>query len=106
MLGEEAQYTKLPYFFTDQYDLGMEFTGLVEPGGYDSVVTRGDPESGQFIAFWLSRGKVVAGMAVNEWDLVDKINVLIESGETVDPSALADPEISLDSIPGRPKAGE
>jgi 3-phenylpropionate/trans-cinnamate dioxygenase ferredoxin reductase component len=100
MLGEEAQYTKLPYFYTDQYDLGMEFTGLVEPGGYDSVVTRGAPESGQFIAFWLGGGRVLAGMPVNEWDLVEPINALITSGATVDPGALADPDVPLGSLAG------
>jgi 3-phenylpropionate/trans-cinnamate dioxygenase ferredoxin reductase subunit len=103
MLGEEAQYTKLPYFYTDQYDLGMEYTGLAEPGGYDSVVTRGAPESGEFIAFWVGGGRVLAGMPVNQWDLVDSINVLIESGAQIDPGALADPDVPLDSLAG---AGE
>ena len=103
MLGEEAEYAKLPYFYTDQYDLGMEYTGLAEPGGYDSVVTRGAPESGEFIAFWIGGGRVQAGMPVNQWDLVDSINVLIESGAQVDLSALADPNVPLDSLAG---AGE
>jgi len=103
MLGEAAEYTKLPYFYTDQYDLGMEYTGLAEPGGYDSVVTRGAPESGEFIAFWVGGGRVQAGMPVNQWDLVDSINVLIESGAQVDLGALADPSVPIDSLAG---AGE
>jgi 3-phenylpropionate/trans-cinnamate dioxygenase ferredoxin reductase component len=98
MLGGADQYTRLPYFYTDQYDLGMEFTGLVEPGGYDSLVTRGSVESGQFIAFWLGGGRVLAGMPVNQWDLVDGINALIESGAAVDPGALADPDVPLESL--------
>jgi len=100
MLGEDAQYTKLPYFYTDQYDLGMEYTGLAEPGGYDSVVTRGAVESGEFIAFWVGGGRVQAGMPVNKWDLVDSINVLIESGAQVDLGALADPDVPLESLAG------
>ena len=55
MLGQHAAYDRLPYFFTDQYDLGMEYTGYAEPGGYDQVVIRGDVDGGEFIAFWLQR---------------------------------------------------
>ena len=57
MLGQDAAYDRLPYFFTDQYDLGMEYTGYAEPGGYDQVVIRGDVDSGEFIAFWLQHGR-------------------------------------------------
>jgi 3-phenylpropionate/trans-cinnamate dioxygenase ferredoxin reductase component len=100
MLGEQAEYSRLPYFFSDQYDLGMEFVGLVEPGGYDSVVTRGDPAGGEFIAFWLSGGRVVAGMNVNVWDVVDPIRALIEGGQVVDQARLTDPAVPLDSVTG------
>ncbi len=98
MLGEQAEYTRLPYFFTDQYDLGMEYVGYVEPGGYDRLVTRGDPASGEFIAFWLAEGRVLAGMNVNVWDVTDSISALIESGAQIDPDALADPDTPLDSL--------
>ena len=98
MLGEEAEYGRLPYFFTDQYDLGMEYVGYVEPEGYDRLVTRGDPASGEFIAFWLAEGRVLAGMNVNVWDVGDPIRALIESGAAVDPDALAYPDTPLDSL--------
>ncbi|HZP51892.1 NAD(P)/FAD-dependent oxidoreductase [Actinocrinis sp.] len=98
MLGEEAQYDRLPYFFTDQYDLGMEYLGYVEPGGYDRLVTRGDPAGGEFIAFWLAGGRVLAGMNVNVWDVGDQIRALIESGQSVDPERLADPDAPLGSL--------
>jgi 3-phenylpropionate/trans-cinnamate dioxygenase ferredoxin reductase subunit len=65
MLGLDAVYDRLPYFFTDQYDLGMEYTGYAEPGGYDDVLLRGDVESGEFMVFWTQEGRVVAGMNVN-----------------------------------------
>jgi 3-phenylpropionate/trans-cinnamate dioxygenase ferredoxin reductase subunit len=86
----------------------MEFTGLAEPGGYDSVVTRGPVDGGEFIAFYLEGGRVVAGMPVNQWDLVDQINVLIESGARPDPAALADPDVPLDSLAraGEQKSGD
>ena len=51
MLGQDLAYDRVPYFYTDQYDLGMEYAGYVEPGGYDQVVFRGDPGSGEFLAF-------------------------------------------------------
>ena len=98
MLGEEAEYTRLPYFFTDQYDLGMEYFGYVEPGGYDRLVTRGDPAGGEFIAFWLAGGRVLAGMNVNVWDVGDQIRALIESGQSIDADRLADPDTPLESL--------
>ncbi|WP_405161657.1 FAD-dependent oxidoreductase [Nocardia sp. NBC_01499] len=91
MLGKEASYDRLPYFFTDQYDLGMEYTGYAATGDYDRVVTRGDVEKREFVAFWLdSDNRVLAGMNVNVWDVTDRIKELILAGEPVDPQALAD----------------
>jgi 3-phenylpropionate/trans-cinnamate dioxygenase ferredoxin reductase subunit len=89
MLGREVTHDDLPYFFSDQYDVGMEFTGWFPPGGYDRVVTRGGEEA--FHAFWLAGGRVVAGLHVNQWDEgLDAVRELIRSGRTVDPAALAD----------------
>ncbi|MFB9689820.1 NAD(P)/FAD-dependent oxidoreductase [Amycolatopsis plumensis] len=94
MLGREVVHDDLPYFFSDQYDAGMEFTGWFPPGGYDRVVTRGDAEA--FHAFWLTGGRVVAGLHVNKWDEgLDAVRELILSGRTVDPDRLADPEQPL-----------
>lgn len=42
MLGKPASYDRLPYFFSDQYDVGMEYTGYAE--SWDGVVFRGDPD--------------------------------------------------------------
>jgi len=87
MLGREVVHDELPYFFSDQYDAGMEFTGWFPPGGYDRVVTRGDAEA--FHAFWLTGGRVVAGMHVNKWDEgLDAVRELILGGRTVDPDRL------------------
>jgi NADPH-dependent 2,4-dienoyl-CoA reductase/sulfur reductase-like enzyme len=95
MLGQDVSYDRVPYFFTDQYDLGMETAGLPEPGTYDEIVYRGDKESGEFIAFWLAGGAVVAGMNVNVWDVNDDIQDLIRSETLADPDSLADPDIPL-----------
>lgn len=73
----------------------MEYTGYVEPYGYDQVVFRGDVDSLEFIAFWLHEGRVLAGMNVNVWDVVEDIKVLISSGALVNPEQLADPDIPL-----------
>ena len=80
MLGQEVVYDRLPYFYTDQYDLGMEYSGYVEPGGYDEVVFRGDKQRREFVAFWLSEGRVLAGMNVNVWDVNDAVQALIRRG--------------------------
>ncbi len=105
MLGHPASYDRLPYFFTDQYELGMEYTGYTDPGGsgtdgWDQVVIRGDLAGREFIAFWLKNRRVVAGMNVNIWDVTGSITHLIQSGEPVDPTRLADPDAPLDGATG------
>ncbi|WP_457034023.1 NAD(P)/FAD-dependent oxidoreductase [Kitasatospora sp. P5_F3] len=98
MLGQEAVHDRVPYFFTDQYELGMEYTGYVQPDGFDRVVFRGDRAGREFIAFWLDDGRVLAGMNVNVWDVTDPIRELVRSGRQVDPDALADPAVPLDRV--------
>jgi 3-phenylpropionate/trans-cinnamate dioxygenase ferredoxin reductase subunit len=88
MLGTGEPYERVPYFFSDQYDLGMEYSGYAR--SWDRVVFRGDPASREFIAFWLKGKRVVAGMNVNVWDVTDTIQALVRSGADIDPSALAD----------------
>jgi Reductase C-terminal len=98
MLGQDVSYDPVPYFFSDQYDLGMETAGLPEPGTYDQVLYRGDRPGREFIAFWLADGAVVAGMNVNVWDVNDDIQALIQSGKRVDPARLADPATPLTEL--------
>jgi 3-phenylpropionate/trans-cinnamate dioxygenase ferredoxin reductase subunit len=100
MLGQDVSYDRLPYFFTDQYDLGMEYSGYVEPGGYDQVTFRGDVDRREFIAFWLRDGRVLAGMNVNVWDVNDAIQALVRGGQKVDTARLADPSMPLDQVAG------
>jgi 3-phenylpropionate/trans-cinnamate dioxygenase ferredoxin reductase subunit len=101
MLGHAAIYDRLPYFFTDQYDLGMEYTGYSHPDDHDQVVIRGDVEAREFVAFWLHDARVVAGMNVNVWDVTEPIRTLIESGEQVDPARLSDLDIGLADLARR-----
>jgi NADPH-dependent 2,4-dienoyl-CoA reductase/sulfur reductase-like enzyme len=96
MLGQDVAYDRVPYFFTDQYDLGMEYSGLGGPG--DTVVCRGNPDDGEFIAFWLDGGRVTAGMNVNVWDVTDPIQALVRSKRPVDAVRLADPDVPLESL--------
>ncbi|MGH3229674.1 MAG: NAD(P)/FAD-dependent oxidoreductase [Streptosporangiaceae bacterium] len=98
MLGQDVAYDLVPYFYTDQYDLGMEYAGYVEPGGYDRVVFRGDVEGREFVAFWLRGGRVLAGMNVNIWDVNEPIQAIVRGGRTVDAGRLADPGIPLDEF--------
>ncbi|WP_054813566.1 NAD(P)/FAD-dependent oxidoreductase [Nocardia arizonensis] len=96
MLGRPATYDRLPYFFTDQYDLGMEYTGYAAPGDYARVVVRGDRDGREFVAFWLDAdNRVLAGMNVNVWDVTDRIKELVVAGEPVDPHRLADASTPL-----------
>jgi 3-phenylpropionate/trans-cinnamate dioxygenase ferredoxin reductase subunit len=98
MLGQEVSYDRVPYFYSDQYELGMEASGLPEPGRYDQIVYRGDTEGLEFIALWLASGAVVAGMNVNVWDVTDDIQALIRSGRPVDTARLADPDVPLGEV--------
>jgi 3-phenylpropionate/trans-cinnamate dioxygenase ferredoxin reductase subunit len=92
MMGTLTSYDHVPYFFSDQYDCGMEYSGYVGPDGYDEVVFRGDVAGGEFIAFWVRDGRVLAGMNVNTWGVTDAIEALVRSGARVDPAKLTDPE--------------
>ena len=96
MLGDAAAYDRLPYFFSDQYDVGMEYSGLAR--GYDRVVVRGDPAEREFVAFWMFEDRVMAGMNVNVWDVTDPIRRLIGERTPVDDRQLADPDLPLDQL--------
>jgi NADPH-dependent 2,4-dienoyl-CoA reductase/sulfur reductase-like enzyme len=98
MLGQDVTYDRVPYFYTDQYDLGMEYSGLGGPG--DTVVCRGDPDDGAFIAFWMADGRVTAGMNVNVWDVTAPIQQLIRLRREVQPARLADPDTALELLAG------
>jgi 3-phenylpropionate/trans-cinnamate dioxygenase ferredoxin reductase subunit len=100
MLGKDERYERLPYFFSDQYDVGMEYSGHAP--SWDEVVFRGEPASREFIAFWLQGGRVVAGMNVNVWEVNDHIQALIRSGEPIDVARLRDPDLPLEELASRP----
>jgi 3-phenylpropionate/trans-cinnamate dioxygenase ferredoxin reductase subunit len=99
MLGQQLSYDRMPYFFTDQYDVGMEFTGWFAPGRYDALVTRGDLQARTFYAFWLSGDRVVARMHVNQRNRgIAPVQDLIRSGAPVGRDRLADPAIPLTEL--------
>lgn len=93
MLRQNVAYDRIPYFYSDQFDLGMEYSGYAPR--WDRVVFRGDVDRREFIAFWLLDGRVVAGMNANVWDVVEPIQELVRSGPMVDPSRLVDPDVPL-----------
>ena len=98
MLGQTAVLDDIPYFYTDQFDLGMEYSGFGALAKDAEIVVRGSLEKREFVAFWVLEGRVVAGMNVNIWDVQEAIKALISSGRTVDTTKLADPETPLEDI--------
>jgi len=96
MLGRGVAYVKIPYFFSDQYDLGMEYNGFA--ANWDQVVYRGDRDQRELIVFWLDHRRVVAGMNVNVWDVGDQIAALVTAKRVVDPLQLADVCVDLSVI--------
>jgi 3-phenylpropionate/trans-cinnamate dioxygenase ferredoxin reductase subunit len=104
MLGISMPYEKRPYFYSDQYDLSMEYRGWAP--SFDRVVFRGDSEGGEFLTFWLLDGVVVAAMNANVWDQGDNIEALLAGRRPVDLGALADPEIDLATVASAPPSPE
>ena len=98
MLDQRVSYDRIPYFYSDQYEVGMEYSGYAPV--WDEVVFRGDPAGGEFIAFWMRDGSVAAGMNVNVWDVNEHVQALIRSGDKVDAAALGDHDTPLDSLLG------
>ena len=96
MLGEPTSYDRIPYFFSDQYDVGMEYSGYAPK--WDEVVFRGDRDSGEFIAFWLKDQRVLAGMNVNVWEVNEHIQTLIRSRQPFPAAALSDLDTPLESL--------
>ncbi len=96
MLGAHTEYDRLPYFFSDQYDLGMEYVGHATT--WEQVVIRGDPATRAFIAFWVHEGRVAAAMNVNVWDVVEDLTALVRGRTPVEPALLADPDMPLPDI--------
>lgn len=92
--GQDVAYDRLPYFYTDQYDLGMDDTGVAE----GELVVRGDLDAREFVAFWLRDGRLTAAMNVHVWADVPKVAQLIRAGTRVDAATLADPEVPLDTL--------
>jgi 3-phenylpropionate/trans-cinnamate dioxygenase ferredoxin reductase subunit len=98
MLGETVSYDDIPYFYTDQFDLGMEYSGYGPLTRGATVVYRGDRAGREFIVFWVAGGRVVAGMNVNVWDVNEAVQGIIRRANTVDPARLADESIPLESL--------
>ena len=96
MLGQAAVYDRLPYFFSDQYDVGMEYSGYARR--WDRVVLRGDPATREFVAFWVAGDRVLAGMNVNVWDVADPIRRLIGERIAVDDRRLVDPGVAIGEL--------
>ena len=98
MLGSTDAWNRVPYFFSDQYDVGMEFAGdLVDA---ERLVVRGDLDAPEAVVFWLAGDRLVAGMNLNVWDVSEPIQTLIARGGTVDAQALTDPDVSLVALAG------
>ena len=97
--GERDAYTRLPYLFSDQYDLGLEYVGHSSNG--DAVAIRGNPDTREFIAFWHRDGIITAAMNVNVWDVVDELKAIIETRSPIDLALLTDPDVPLAELARR-----
>jgi 3-phenylpropionate/trans-cinnamate dioxygenase ferredoxin reductase subunit len=87
-------FDRIPYFYSDQYDMGMEYSGWPVP--WDDVAFRGEPDEGKFVAFYLKDGRVVGGANINVWDVNEHVQELIRAGGPADLDVLTDPGVSPD----------
>ncbi|HZB40892.1 MAG TPA: oxidoreductase C-terminal domain-containing protein, partial [Ilumatobacter sp.] len=94
--GGTERYTRLPYFFSDQYDLGLEYVGHASID--DAVIIRGDRHSREFIAFWHRDGTITAAMNVNVWDVVDDLKAIVEARSPIDLALLTDPAVQIKEL--------
>jgi 3-phenylpropionate/trans-cinnamate dioxygenase ferredoxin reductase subunit len=101
--GSREVYDRLPYFFSDQYDLGMEYVGLSSSS--DDLVVRGDLDAREFVAFWHRDGVVSAAMNVNVWDVVEDLKVIVAAQRPVDLGRLVDPSVALGDVVGATSSG-
>ena len=104
MLDQDVSYDRLPYFFSDQYDVGMEYSGYASE--WDEIVYRGDLADGAFVAFWLKDRRVIAGMNVNVWDVNEDVQALIRSRQEIDAAALRDADTPLSELVDQPDGVE
>jgi 3-phenylpropionate/trans-cinnamate dioxygenase ferredoxin reductase subunit len=100
MLGQDVSYDRIPYFFSDQYEIGMEYSGYATE--WDEVIYRGAISDGEFIAFWLKDQRVIAGMNVNVWDVNEDVQRLIRSRQQINPAALRDKDTPLGELINQP----
>ena len=98
MLGHNVSFDNIPYFYTDQFDVGMEYSGFSPLAAGADVVYRGDRVAREFIAFWVTGGTVVAGMNVNVWDVNKAVQGVIRRGNQVDRVNLANTQVPLESL--------
>jgi len=94
--GQRDAYDRLPYFFSDQYDLGMEYVGYAAKD--DAVVVRGDLKTREFVAFWHRDGNVTAAMNVNVWDVVEELRAIVGADRAADLDRLTDPDVPLAEV--------
>lgn len=99
MLDRGVEYDDVPYFYTDQYDLGMEYSGFRPLMDGTHVVYRGDLSRREFVSFWVTKeSRVVAGMNVNVWDVNADVQALIRAARPVDEARLADTDVPLGDL--------
>jgi 3-phenylpropionate/trans-cinnamate dioxygenase ferredoxin reductase subunit len=99
MLGQRHSYERTPYFFSDQYEFGMEYRGWAP--AWDDIVIRGDLSSREFICFWRKEGNVVAAMNANIWEGGEHLERLVASRSPVDAADLANPAVDLAQLADR-----
>ena len=93
ILGANKPYVRTPYFYSDQFELGMEYRGFAPEWG--KVVIRGDVATREFLAFWMADSRAVAAMNMNLRNEGAALRRIVESEARVDLQRLADPDVPL-----------
>jgi 3-phenylpropionate/trans-cinnamate dioxygenase ferredoxin reductase component len=98
LAGAGERYDRVPYFFSEQFDLYLSYLGHVRI--WDELVVRGSREVAEprFVAWYLRGGAPRAALIVNDQDAEDPVREVIRRGRPVDPVRLADPAVELGGL--------
>jgi 3-phenylpropionate/trans-cinnamate dioxygenase ferredoxin reductase subunit len=96
MMGRHLVYDEIHSFWSDQYEYGLEYAGWHRE--WDEIVVRGSLEARDFIAFYVKDGLVTASVGIDRSDDVQTSAQLIGARKPIDPAALQDDTVDLDSL--------
>jgi 3-phenylpropionate/trans-cinnamate dioxygenase ferredoxin reductase component len=85
LAGAGETYDRIPYFYSDQFDLSLSYLGHVSE--WDELVIHGNQDlaESRFVAWYLHQGIPRAALIVNDWDATNPVREVIRRGQPAQP---------------------